>query len=117
MDGKIFLDTGVSGLSAQRLENTRKAAENIKNSATSASGKGQTKEVEKAATDFEALLLQQMLQSMWSTIPKDGFLSGSQEEGMYRDMFHEALAKQLAEAGGIGVQDVLVKEIERIEKK
>lgn len=70
----------------------------------------------KAATEFEALLLQQMLQSMWTSVPKDGLLA-SNEEATYRDMFNEAMAKEIAEGQGIGVKDVILREIERAEKK
>jgi Rod binding domain-containing protein len=71
---------------------------------------------EVAAQQFEALLVQQMLQSMWSTVPKHGLLSGSNEESMYRDMLNEALANSIAEGKGLGIKDVILKDINRINK-
>ena len=73
-------------------------------------------DIKKAGTQFEALLLHQMFNSMWETIPKGGMLSGSHEEGMYRDMFNEALATNISENSSIGIRDVLVKDMKRLEK-
>ena len=76
-----------------------------------------TKDPKGAAEQFEALLLQEMLKSMWSTVPRDGVISASFEEGMYRDMLNEALAKSISEGQGIGVKDVIFKDIEKLQKK
>lgn len=75
------------------------------------------KEIKSAGQQFEALLMQSMFKAMWSTVPQDGLLSGGNEAAMYRDMFNEALAKDLAEKGTIGIADVIVKDITRLEKK
>lgn len=75
------------------------------------------KDIEKAATDFEALLLQQMFSSMWSTVPQGGLLSGTREEELFRDMLNEALAKSVAEHQSIGVRDVLAKDMKKLEDK
>ena len=72
-------------------------------------------EVDKAARDFEALLLHQMVKSMWRTVPSNGMLSGSKEEELYRDMLNEALATSISEGQGIGIRDLVVKEMEKRE--
>ena len=77
----------------------------------------QEAEVKKAAIQFEAMLLQEMLKSMWSTVPKEGMLSGSREEAYYRDMFNEALAGSLAEGKGLGIKDVISKELDGAKEK
>lgn len=76
-----------------------------------------TKDAKGAAEQFEALLLQEMLKSMWSTVPKDGVISASFEEGMYRDMLNEALATSISEGQGIGIKDVIFKDLDKLEKK
>lgn len=68
-------------------------------------------QIEKAAVDFEAMLLNQMLKSMWTTVPKDGMLSGSNEETYYRDMLNQALAESIATDQSIGVKDVIMGEL------
>lgn len=76
-----------------------------------------TQNPELAAQQFEALLLKQMIDSMWSTVPKDGLLSGSSEESMYRDMLNEALATSIAEGRGVGVKEVILRDINKLSKK
>ncbi len=76
-----------------------------------------TQQPEEVAKQFEAMLLKQMIDSMWSTVPKEGLLSGSHEEGMYRDMLNEALAKSISEGKGIGVKDIILKDINKVPKK
>jgi len=70
-----------------------------------------------AAEQFEAMLLKEMLKSMWSTVPQEGMLSGSYEEGMYRDMLNEALAQSISEGQGMGIKDVILKDISQLSKK
>ena len=73
-------------------------------------------EVKKAATQFESLLVQQMLNAMWETVPKNEML-GSREEDMYRDMLNQAMADNIAENQTIGVRDVIAKDINRINEE
>lgn len=72
-------------------------------------------EIKHAAEDFEGLLLQQMFKSMWSNVPEGGLLSGSREEGMYKDMFQEALAKNISKGQGIGIKGIIEKELTKAE--
>jgi Rod binding domain-containing protein len=65
----------------------------------------------KAATDFESLLLKQMINSMWAAVKSEKLLSGSNEEEMYRDMFSEQLAKELAEHQSLGIRDAVLGEM------
>jgi Rod binding domain-containing protein len=53
---------------------------------------------------------------MWSTVPQEGLLSGSHEEGLYRDMLNEALANSISEGRGIGIKDVILKDIKKYSK-
>lgn len=76
-----------------------------------------TQRPEEVAKQFEGLLLKQMIDSMWRTVPKEGLLSGSQEEDMYRDMLNEALATSISEGKGIGVKDIILKDINKVSKK
>ncbi len=76
---------------------------------------GQSKEIDKAARDFEALLLHQMLKSMWESVPAGGLFGGSNEADMYRDMFNEALADSVSEGQGVGVREMVAKDLKRLE--
>lgn len=73
----------------------------------------QAQQIDEAATQFEALLLQQMFKAMWSTVPQGGLLSGSQEEQHYRQMLNQALADEYASGQGIGIKDVIKRELSK----
>jgi peptidoglycan hydrolase FlgJ len=66
-----------------------------------------TPEQRKAARDFEAIFLRQML----STLEKGSSVSGSQSSGgaVFRSMMVSALADTAAEGGGIGLSEVILK--------
>ena len=70
-----------------------------------------------AAQQFEALLVQEMLKSMWATVPQGELLSSSNEEKMYRDMLNEAVATSISEGRGMGIKDVILKDLEGLHKK
>lgn len=71
-------------------------------------------EIDKAAGGFEALMLHQMLTAMWSTVQPAGlFGEQSNQEQIYRDMFHQALADSVAKGKGMGIKEMLAKEIAR----
>ena len=48
---------------------------------------------------------------MFKGIATDGPFSGGSPEGHYRSMLNEQMAKALARSGGIGLADVVYKEI------
>jgi|GEM_PF-1242482 len=75
-------------------------------------------DIKKAAVQFEGLLLQQMLKSMWATVPHEkGSLSASNEEATYRDMFNEALATKIAEKSSLGIASVIERDMKQIEAR
>lgn len=70
------------------------------------------KELDKAAGGFEALLLHQMLESMWSTVDYAGMFNEKSNEAQYfRDMLSQAIADNTSKGRGIGVKDFLEKEL------
>ena len=72
--------------------------------------------MEDAARQFEGLLVQEMMKSMWQTVPKGELVSGSSEEEMFRDMLNEAVAKQVSDGRGIGIKDVILKDMKQLDK-
>lgn len=76
-----------------------------------------SQDTKQAAQQFEALLVQEMLKSMWATVPQGELLSGSHEEKMYRDMLNEAVASSISEGRGIGIKEVILKDLDGLSKK
>lgn len=65
-----------------------------------------------AAEQLEALLLHELLKSMRSTVAKTG-LFDSQATKMFEEMLDEERAAQMAQAGGIGLADLIYEQMSR----
>ncbi len=65
----------------------------------------------KACTDFEAIILRQMLKLMRDTVPKDGLFPQSHATEMYQGMHDAALADNLAQGKGMGFGDLLFRQL------
>ena len=92
--------------------NDQLAAVPLKQSPGAADTKEEAK-LKKACTDFEALLLNQMLEVMRKTVPKDGLFSGGYAEEVFQSMQDEKLAQHLAQNGGLGLADRLYAQLSR----
>jgi len=67
--------------------------------------------IEEAAKEFEAVFLSQMVSHMFESIETDPMFGGGQAEGIYRSMLIQEYGKAMAEAGGIGISDILKREL------
>jgi flagellar protein FlgJ len=63
-----------------------------------------------AARQFESLFTQMMLKSMRDATPKDS-LFGSDQQDFYQDMFDSQMATQLSKGRGLGLADMLVRQL------
>lgn len=72
----------------------------------SGDGDGKEKELRKACQDFEAVFISKLWKGMKSTVPKEGYLHSKQEE-QYMSMFDRQFAEKMAQAGGIGLADMI----------
>jgi flagellar protein FlgJ len=66
----------------------------------------------KVARQFESLYVKMMLKSMRDASPGDP-LFDSDNSKIYRDMFDNQLAIQMSDHGGIGLADMLVRQLQR----
>lgn len=87
--------------------------------AVKAAGQGlpQAKDTElrKAVEEFEALLINQMLKSMRETVEKGDLFHGGSGEEIYTSMLDSELSREMSRAGGIGLAEMLLKQLEREE--
>jgi Rod binding domain-containing protein len=60
-------------------------------------------QIAKTAQDFEASFLSVMLQSMFQGVKQQEPFGGGQGEEMFKSFLSEAMAKQMAKAGGVGL--------------
>ncbi len=70
------------------------------------------KKLKQACQDFESLFMTKIWQQMRSTLPKEGYLHSKQEE-QYLGMFEHELASKMANAGGIGLGNMLYQNLQQ----
>ena len=66
--------------------------------------------IRETARQFEGLLTSMMLKSMRDATPGDSMM-GSDQQDFYQDMFDQQLSMQLSKGKGLGLADVLVRQL------
>jgi peptidoglycan hydrolase FlgJ len=69
--------------------------------------------VRKVAQQFESMFTRMMLKSMRDAVGTDPIF-GSDQEKMYQGMYDDQLALQLSKGRGLGLADMLVKQLQRL---
>ena len=72
---------------------------------------GSTDNIDAVAREFEAMVLGQMLAPMMNTVPTDGPFSGGPGGEAFRSMMVDEIGNEVAEAGGIGIADMVRREL------
>ena len=65
----------------------------------------------KAAGDFEAIFVRQILKSMRSTLTSGGMFGSGSVGEIYSDMMDNAISEKIAERGDMGLADIIYKQI------
>ena len=74
-------------------------------------------DVQKAAQDFEAVLLNMVLKSMWKTVPKSDLFEKNSATNIYEGLMQSSLSEEMASNGGMGIAKVLAQQLRREQKK
>jgi flagellar protein FlgJ len=74
------------------------------------------KKLRQAGEDFEALFLNQLLQSMRRTVIKSKLLGEAPGKEVYQSLFDRELSQKMAHQGGLGLGKVLVQKVLEKEK-
>ncbi|MFO7812189.1 MAG: rod-binding protein [Pelovirga sp.] len=67
------------------------------------------------AQEFEAIFIQQMYKEMRSTIPDDGLIPRTNAEDTFIQMQDLEVAKATARQGGIGLAEMMMKQLQQID--
>ncbi len=70
------------------------------------------KQLNKAAMEFEALLIAQLLKSTRGNVSKSMFGGGMAEE-FFRDSMDQEQAQSIAKVGGFGLSEMIIEEVSR----
>ena len=84
--------------------------ENMKNSLRSRNNR----RLKDACTDFEALFIKQMLDSMRKTVDKSGLMDGGMAEDIFQDMLYDKYAEKMSKTGNFGIKDILYKQLKSV---
>ena len=72
---------------------------------------GNLDQTRKVAMDFEAVFISQMLQPMFQNLGAKAPFGGGHGEDVWRSMQVQQYGKAIAEAGGIGIADKVMREM------
>ncbi|GAX59811.1 rod binding protein [Candidatus Scalindua japonica] len=75
-----------------------------------------SQEIQKAAQDFEAVLLNMVLKAMWKTIPESDLFEKNNASKIYEGFMHTSLSEEMAGNGGLGIAKVLAQQLSREHK-
>jgi peptidoglycan hydrolase FlgJ len=70
----------------------------------------------RAAEDFEAMVIGELLKPMFQALDVDGLGGGGVGEQMFRPMLIDRYAGELAKTGGIGIADSVARELIRLQE-
>ena len=73
-------------------------------------------QLESLSKQFESIFVQQLLKSMRSTVQKTG-LFDSHATNMYESLHDEEMSKLMTKKKGIGLADIIYKDLARLEEK
>jgi len=103
-----------SHLSMPNEDQVRRSLSPIDNATESGMTYEELVAIRNAAETFESYFIQIMLREMRRTIPDDGgLIPKSQAERIFTEMLDEEKSKEMARAGGIGLADVIVRQMTR----
>ncbi len=81
------------------------------------SKKATPEEAIKAAGDFEAVFLSQMLAPMWAGVGENNYMGGGSAEDTYHSMLVNEYGKLLSKTGGLGFTDAVQRELLTMQEK
>ncbi len=91
--------------------NNAVAVAGLNPSVTAMPRRDNNEEMKKALKDFESLFINQMLKTMRESVGKSELMHGGSGEDIYTSMLDEELAKSISNAGGIGLEKMLMKQM------
>ena len=71
----------------------------------------QDKELKEACKGFEAMFLNMMYKEMRATVPENSLFGESNAQKIFRDMHDEKLMENVADGGGVGLADLLYRQL------
>ncbi|MDQ0203067.1 rod-binding protein [Pectinatus haikarae] len=102
---------------AQELKQLKAAGESLEKTAGNADTARDASKLKDACVQFEAMFLDLMYKEMRKTVPEDSLLGDSNADNILRSMHDTEMTKNLAQAGGVGLADMLYRQIQKQDVK
>jgi Rod binding domain-containing protein len=64
-----------------------------------------------ATQQFESLFISQLMKSMRATVPESHLMGSGEGQQLFREMLDQELAGRVAESGGIGIGEMLYRQL------
>lgn len=106
--GAVMPDQGTSF--AASLEKAAAAGQDKK---TTADKSAEDAKLKAACKDMEAVFLNLMLSKMRATVPKSDLLGNRSQEDMMTSLLDTELTKNMSQAGGMGLADMLYRQLSK----
>ena len=74
-------------------------------------GIGNKEGLKRACQGFEAIFIEMMLKEMRRSVPKGGLFPDTIQKDIYTSLFDQQVAREMAEGKGIGLSDMLYKNL------
>lgn len=98
---------------ADKLEKATAAAKQAGQAKPAAEQAAEDAKLRAACKEMEAVFLNLMLTQMRKTVPKSGLLGNNSEEKMLTSLLDTELTKNMAQAGGMGLADMLYQQLSK----
>ena len=69
----------------------------------------------KLGLDFESMVLSQLMAPMFEGLKSDGPFGGGEGEDAMKSFYVDAMAKQMAKHGGVGISNMMQKELLKLQ--
>ncbi len=103
---------GSEGSSLYQYQSSLVEQNSFQDALQTAIDNGSDEDLKEACYEFEAYFLNLMLSTMRNTIDyDDGLFARSDAEEKFQDMLDEEVTKQAASSGGIGLADMMYKQL------
>jgi flagellar protein FlgJ len=104
---------GVQSQVQQELGKSAKAQESFQNALNQAMSAQDDEKLKEACQEFESYFLYKMIRQMRQAIPESDLIPKSYANKIYEDMLDDEMSKKFAGMGGIGLADMMYKQIKR----
>lgn len=112
----IDLSTSYPIQNAFEIEKQSQKTQSFEAALKKASEEKDNKALKEVCQEFEAYFIQQLFKEMRSTIQPGGLIEKSQGEEIFQDMLDEEYSKNASKGNGIGLANMLYKQLSKTTK-